>query len=274
MILCVKLLCNALLANSAAAVLATMSASDSPFNAYPLRGNQYSLQNWDWNFDDLPANPHHEPAPAPTADDWDFDYFLHNPVDDQDPAFAYTNATPYNMSSSRAQPGRLPNGYVDLTSPHVDLTEPDSPPRRRKRESPTPGPSSKRVRREDGKVAESSNSKSPDAPIEQIDLSQDDDVLDVLKKQREDAIKAQAKPVETVTTFNSFNCVICMDRPTDITATACGMNSPPEFPQNLLIINRSPVLPHVPHGSSHRRRKPYRAWRGKALPMSRLQEEY
>ncbi|KAF3048434.1 SUMO-targeted ubiquitin ligase complex subunit slx8 [Didymella keratinophila] len=199
-----------------------MSASDSPYNAYPLRGTQYSFQNWDWNFDDLPASPHHEPAPAPPADDWDFDNWLHNPVDAEDPAFAYTNATPYNMSSSRAQPGRLPNGYVDLTSPHVDLTEPDSPPRRRKRESPTPGPSAKRLKREDGNPAESSNSKSPDAKIEQVDLSQDDDVLDVLKKQREDAIKAQAKPVETVTTFQSFNCVICMDRPTDITATACG----------------------------------------------------
>jgi hypothetical protein len=224
-VLYVKLLCNALLANPAAAVLATMSASDSPYNAnaYPLRA-QYSFQNLDWNFDHLPADdPHHEPVPAPQADDWDFDDWLNNPANEADPAFAYTNATPYNMSSSRAQPGRLPNGYVDLTSPHVDLTEPDTPPRRRKRESPTPGPSSKRLKRDAGNAAESA-SKSPDAPIEQIDLSQDDGVLDVLKKQREDAIKAQAKPVETVTTFNSFNCVICMDRPTDITATACGMS--------------------------------------------------
>jgi len=44
----------------------------------------------------------------------------------------------------------------------------------------------------------------------------------VLQKQREDAVKAQAKPEETVTTFNTFNCVICMDNPTDLTATACG----------------------------------------------------
>lgn len=207
-----------------------MSASDSPYNAYPLRG-QSSFQNWDWDLDDLPSHePHQTPAPAPPLNnDWNFDHWLHNPVNEDDPAFAYTNARPYDMASSRAQSGRLPNGYVDLTSPHVDLTEPDSPPRRRKRESPTPGPSSKRLKREDGNAAEGSNSKSPDAPIEQIDLSQDDDVLDVLKKQREDAIKAQAKPVETVTTFNSFNCVICMDRPTDITATACGTYSHATF---------------------------------------------
>lgn len=237
MILCVKPLRDAHLANPAAAVLATMSAPGSPSNAYPLR-RQYSF--WDWDFDHLPPNdpndPRHEPAPAPqqaAADDnWRLDHWLHNTLNHDDPAFAYTNASPYNMSSSRAQPGRLPNGYVDLTSPHVDLTEPDSPPRRRKRESPTPGPSSKRLKRDAGNLAEGST-KSPDAPIEQIDLSHDDHVLDVLTKQREDAIKAQAKPVETVTTFNSFSCVICMDRPTDITATACGAYSHSETPQSL-----------------------------------------
>ncbi|KAF1927684.1 uncharacterized protein M421DRAFT_64535 [Didymella exigua CBS 183.55] len=128
------------------------------------------------------------------------------------------------MSSSRPQPGRLSNGYVDLTSPHVDLPDSASPPRRRKRESPAPGPSTKRLRRAGGAAAaESSSRRTPDSPIERIDLSQDDDdILNVLTKQREQAVKAQARPTETVTTFNSFNCVICMDRPTDITATACG----------------------------------------------------
>lgn len=205
-----------------------MSASGSPHGfGYPLDG-QYSFQNWDWTFDNLPTEPQPVDDNPPPGNFFDN---LLNPTIADDPAFAYTNAAPYNMSSSRAQPGRLSNGYVDLTSPHVDLTEPDSPPRRRKRESPTPGPSSKRLKGEDGAAAESSNSKSP-APIEQIDLSQDDEILEVLKKQREEAIKAQAKPVETVTTFNSFNCVICMDRPTDITATACGTCSHPSLTQS------------------------------------------
>ncbi|KAF2628325.1 hypothetical protein BU25DRAFT_339453 [Macroventuria anomochaeta] len=193
-----------------------MSASDSPHGyGYPLNA-YHPVQDWDFGAAFPPAEPFDAVNDSPRF----FDSLL-NPTIADDPAFAYTNAAPYNMSSSRAQPGRLSNGYVDLTSPHVDLTAPDSPPRRRKRESPTPGPSSKRQKREDGAGAEGSNSKSP-AQIEEIDLSQDDPVLDVLQKQREDAIKSQTKPEETVTTFNTFNCVICMDRPTDLTATACG----------------------------------------------------
>lgn len=47
-------------------------------------------------------------------------------------------------------------------------------------------------------------------------------VAQVLQKQRLDAVKAQAKPEETKSTFNTFTCVICMDSPTDLSATACG----------------------------------------------------
>jgi hypothetical protein len=194
-----------------------MSASGSPPGyEYPLNGYN-SIRDWDWGAAFPPAEPLEPVNDTPNF----FDNLL-NPAIDDDPAFAYTNAAPYDMSSSRMQPGRLSNGYVDLTSPHVDLTAPDSPPRRRKRESPTPGPSSKRQKREDGAVAEDSSNRSPAQKIEQIDLSQDDTVLEVLQKQREDAVKAQATPEETVTTFNTLTCVICMDRPTDLTATACG----------------------------------------------------
>lgn len=175
----------------------------------------------------------HSPPPAARF----FDTLL-NPAVRAVPVFPHAMSS----SSSRPQPGRLSNGYVDLTSPpvdltapHVDLTDPTdptdltdltgtpSPPRRRKRDSPASGPSVKRLKHRDADA----NSTSPDAPIEQIDLSQDDGLLDVLTRQREEAVRAQARPVETVTTFNSFNCVICMDRPTDITATACGTSRPP-----------------------------------------------
>ncbi|KAF1918275.1 hypothetical protein BDU57DRAFT_446410 [Ampelomyces quisqualis] len=83
---------------------------------------------------------------------------------------------------------RLPTGYVDLTA------TPDSPPHRRKTQSPTPGPSAKRRK---------------------LDLTDD--------KQRPHAsTNALTKPDDKPTTFNTFNCVICMDMPTDLTATACG----------------------------------------------------
>ena len=117
---------------------------------------------------------------------------------------------------SRPQPGRLSNGYVNLCD--------DSPPQRRKRESPTPGPSAKRQKREDGTAKDVKQDEEKHEQVESIDLTESNPtVQEVLQKQREDAVKAQAKPEETITTFNTFNCVICMDNPTDLTATACGM---------------------------------------------------
>ncbi|KAA8621496.1 PEX10 RING-finger-containing E3 ubiquitin ligase [Pyrenophora tritici-repentis] len=116
---------------------------------------------------------------------------------------------------SRPQPGRLSNGYVNLCD--------DSPPQRRKRESPTPGPSAKRHKREDGTAKDAKQNEEKREQVESIDLTEaNTTVQEVLQKQRQDAVKAQAKPEETVTTFNTFNCVICMDNPTDLTATACG----------------------------------------------------
>jgi hypothetical protein len=128
-------------------------------------------------------------------------------TDDMPPT---TRGNPQGIS----RPARLPNGYVDLTS------TPDSPPQRRKRESTSPGPA-KRQKRDDGTANKPEGSKN--MRVEEVDLTEDRKPMqDVLQKQREDAIKAQAKPEETKTTFNSFTCVICMDMPTDLTATACG----------------------------------------------------
>ena len=114
------------------------------------------------------------------------------------------------------RPDRLANGYVDLTS------TPDTPPQRRKRNSTTPGPSAKRQKREDGTAKAAKQGSAEPEHVDEIDLTEKSPVQEVLQKQREDAVKAQAKPEETITTFNSFNCVICMDNPTDLTATACG----------------------------------------------------
>lgn len=241
----------------------------SPITVGHLLGTNDQLRILD---DDLYAGPDDAgPTPTPQPPTVSLHDLL-NPAVANDPAFAYTNAAPYDMSSSRAQPGRLSNGYVDLTSSHVDLTEPDSPQRRRKRDSPAPGPSAKRQKRHDGTAAEAQgpSNKSP-AKIEEIDLSQDDDVLDVLKKQREEAIKAQARPEETVTAFNTFNCVICMDRPTDITATACGMHAESsQLYRRILTVSRPSLLSHLPDGSPHRWREPYWPRRAQALAMSRL----
>ncbi|KAH8722603.1 hypothetical protein GQ44DRAFT_741588 [Phaeosphaeriaceae sp. PMI808] len=111
-----------------------------------------------------------------------------------------------------SRPARLPNGYVDLTS------TPDLPPQTRKRESPTPGPSAKRQRRESGNAA-----TAQPITVEEVDLTEDKTpIQQALQKQREAAARSQTKPEEKPTTFNTFTCVICMDIPTDLTATACG----------------------------------------------------
>jgi hypothetical protein len=126
-----------------------------------------------------------------------------------------------NMPTTRQQqrPARLSNGYVDLTGPSESPEEQRRPARR---PSTTPGPSTKRRKGNHGtKVKQSSTT--PEASVEEIDLSQDkQDVQDVLQTQREEAVKAR-RPEETSTTFATFTCVICMDTPTDLTATSCGM---------------------------------------------------
>lgn len=143
--------------------------------------------------------------------------FAYNPLT-LDHAFPTPDTMPAStrlQAESSQRPARLPNGYVDLTA------SPDSPPRRRKPSASSPGPSNKRRKREDGTAAEQEIEAPPE--VEEVDLTQEaDPIQEILQKQRADAIKAQEKPEETRTTFNTFNCVICMDNPTDLTATACG----------------------------------------------------
>ncbi|KAF1831412.1 hypothetical protein BDW02DRAFT_572023 [Decorospora gaudefroyi] len=168
--------------------------------------------------------PPHDSYSPPLADTHGFldhilnpagvDHGRYAPFADMPPT---TRARPHGSE----RPARLPNGYVDLTS------APESPPHSshtRKRPSPTPGPSAKRQKRQHDTAAESDgNGAGADAMVDELDLTGDKpSVQQVLQKQREDAVKAQAKPEETMTTFNTFNCVICMDNPTDLTATACG----------------------------------------------------
>jgi hypothetical protein len=181
-------------------------------------------------FTEAPTADHYRPSPSPQAPAF-FDHIL-NPAGldhGRYSPFAYRPDLPTQdmPPTTRARPhaserpARLPNGYLDLTA------TPDSPPQsqRRKRESPTPGPSAKRQKREDGTAAAARQHSAEPAKVEEVDLTDDKNpVQEVLQKQREDAVKAQAKPEETVTTFNSFNCVICMDNPTDLTATTCGKN--------------------------------------------------
>ncbi|KAJ4376007.1 hypothetical protein N0V83_001287 [Neocucurbitaria cava] len=196
-----------------------------PFNPSSHRASPYSLA--EVHFDEA-----YRPSPSPSPPISNFLDTILNPAGldhNRYSPFVYRPSPPRQSfaaasemaPSTRARPqtsqrpARLPNGYVDLTA------TPHSPPRTRKRESPSPGPSAKRQKRGHAKTARRESAEPVN--VEEVDLTDDKQpVQEILQKQREDAIKAQTKPEEKPTTFNTFTCVICMDNPTDLTATACG----------------------------------------------------
>jgi hypothetical protein len=126
---------------------------------------------------------------------------------------------------------RLPNGYVDLTHDQFSPPSPPSNPLRRTSKRTTniesspgagEGPSTKRLRRNDGTSLPISGII--DSPIEEIDLVDGDKALlqSALRKQRLEQAKVQEHPAEKPLKLSNLTCVICMDTPTDITATSCG----------------------------------------------------
>jgi len=154
------------------------------------------------------------PSPPPSF----LDNIL-NPISATDPFDQYPQFSAMPPSQRNERSARLRSGFVDLTD---DVPDASNSLRRSKRKEATPGPSTKRVKHNDGTALQVDN-QAPSATVEKIDLSEDQqDGQDVLQKQRADAVKAQQPPEEKATTFNSFTCVICMDSPTDLTATACG----------------------------------------------------
>lgn len=130
------------------------------------------------------------------------------------------------MSSSR-----LPNGYVDLTHepsspslPHIHSLRRTSKRAVNIHSSPEPaaGPSTKRVKRNDETGARA-GAAAVSSPVEEVDLMDDTNQLQsALQKQRVEQMKAQERPSDKPLRLSTLTCVICMDTPTDITATSCG----------------------------------------------------
>ncbi|ORY07049.1 hypothetical protein BCR34DRAFT_468758, partial [Clohesyomyces aquaticus] len=165
-------------------------------------------------------------TPPPTTN------FLHTILNPPEPCLSpgyqsQRNSPPRQRANSPdlmppTRSARLPNGYVDLTN---DSSPIQAPPPRTRRRTVTPGPSAPSAKRlkKNNKTAVGKASQSPETKIEEIDLSDPTvPIEEVLQKQRAEAVNAQQRPEEKATTFNTFNCVICMDNPTDITATSCG----------------------------------------------------
>jgi len=60
-------------------------------------------------------------------------------------------------------------------------------------------------------------------PVEEVDLVDNTNQLQsALQKQRVEQVKAQEGPSDKPLRLSTLTCVICMDTPTDITATSCG----------------------------------------------------
>lgn len=151
----------------------------------------------------------------------------------QDP-YSWSSAAMPPQRNQPPRPARLPSGYVDLTG--------DSPPSvrtsaRSRQSSPAAGPSTKRIKQNNGLPAVRSTTQNNGLPavrsatqVEEIDLLDDDfDPWDPVQVQLRakaaeaaEAAKAPKKPEEQPTNFNTFTCVICMETPENITATLCG----------------------------------------------------
>ncbi|KAF2015104.1 hypothetical protein BU24DRAFT_424010 [Aaosphaeria arxii CBS 175.79] len=169
------------------------------------------------------------PGPAPASSS---SFFTPSTVFRQDfdfsrrPAADVSGATQNSSYSDTSMPPARSSRASRRNSGVVDLTDdPDPPARRLSAQSGGAGPSAKRRKRSDGGAvpAVSKDKKASTVEIGEVDLTEENTPLkEALDKQRADAVKAQQKPEEKATNFNTLTCVICMDTPTDLTATSCG----------------------------------------------------
>lgn len=120
-----------------------------------------------------------------------------------------TTAPTTTMPTATTQTGRK-RGAADISSDSASPTDvgPSTPKRRRSTQQEQPA---------------SSGSRASPIDIEEIDLATEGNVLqETLQKQRAEQVKAQAPQSDKPATLGTLTCVICMDSPTDLTATSCG----------------------------------------------------
>ncbi|TID18577.1 putative c3hc4 type (ring finger) zinc finger containing protein [Venturia nashicola] len=164
------------------------------------------------------APPRHQPLEIDLDDD----------DDESGSSTSQTENTPYLLRRSfpsipTASQTRKRNATaLDLDSAPSSSSEP---------ERPQAGPSVKRLKRPGERVNKppkttshnpAGGTSTPTA-IEAIDLTEEATPLkDALQKQREDQIKAQREDAGKPLLLTKMTCVVCMDSPTDLTATKCG----------------------------------------------------
>ncbi|KAH6680814.1 hypothetical protein B0J14DRAFT_634313 [Halenospora varia] len=129
------------------------------------------------------------------------------------------------IATSRSRTTTRRSSFVDLTesSPPHNTSENMAPSRKRKAEDAGEGRASKITRA--GSRAGSSPG-TPKAKVEAVDLTDvenEEQYKELAAKQQAELIKKQQQDEATrPVRLADFNCIICMDNPTDLTVTHCG----------------------------------------------------
>ncbi|KAI9837288.1 MAG: hypothetical protein M1819_000362 [Sarea resinae] len=119
-----------------------------------------------------------------------------------------------------SHPDTMPRTANKRTIAEVNASDPATPSKGKRRKA-TPSSSASNAA---GRKA-SSQVPSNAASIEEVDLVDVDDDASLsaaLQKQRADQIQAQRQKGDESNRFGTMTCVICMEIPTDLTATDCG----------------------------------------------------
>ena len=183
-----------------------------------------------------PSEPTHQPqaqapgeqiATLPSDDDYYSEYTINSPGSDGElphPGFRFPSLSRTLMLTS--PPLRMPIALIKSTSP----TMPNHSYRKRSVTQVDieggPSTSAKRRRLSSTSAAKGCprSSQKESKPIEEIDLAGDDDTIVLtLQKQRAEQVASQQSQCMKGTKLSGLTCTICLDSPTDLTATACGL---------------------------------------------------
>ena len=139
------------------------------------------------------------------------------------------SSRPPSPQSSQAAMSSMPGSRVwdcvDLTtqfSPTAAIPRPNKRPAASQETSST-GSGSKRIRASD--VAPEQERPAQNGAIAEDDLPSESDraLSRTLQKQLEEQVRGQEKKKEELPTLSALQCIICLEVPTDLTVTACGM---------------------------------------------------
>ena len=156
------------------------------------------------------------PDLSPTFDDDSFDPF-HLPSFAEVTGFRDSNGSPFTLGPS--QQSANTSDFVDLSSDSDSQSmAPRRAPKRQASEASSSAPYNKRIKRDTPPKLQ----RNADKSIEEVDLVEEDTALaDTLKKQRQEQVALQ-EDSQKPTKLSNLSCIICMDTPTNLTATVCG----------------------------------------------------